>query len=299
MRKIVLAIVFFSCLMQQQIIWANDTGVVVVCIEGSQITDSDAIQKSIQQSAGQKAVRKALGRFIAPALEADSIFQTIVAESEKYVIKPVKVLKTEKRSGKKLFFCEVQIDFASLEAGLRQKIQSRQESAAHQDDEVFFFIRVTGINEFDQKRVEENNVMNVYADAFQTFGFHKSRADEIVLNTTEKYKDLRVQDYLEQVRKDISNNVEISIAVVGEINLLPSETDAGGINSSSFCRLVLVKNSTDGQLETIGTFSDEYTIRRSIQKEAEKLVLQKAAYNSAKYLAHLTLEYWQRSNEIY
>ena len=105
MRKIVLAIVFFSCLMQQQIIWANDTGVVVVCIEGSQITDSDAIQKSIQQSAGQKAVRKALGRFIAPALEADSIFQTIVAESEKYVIKPVKVLKTEKRSGKKLFFC--------------------------------------------------------------------------------------------------------------------------------------------------------------------------------------------------
>lgn len=295
MRKIVLVIVFFSCLMQQQIIWANDTGVVVVCIEGSQITDSD----KIEQSAGQKAVRKALGRFIAPAFEADSIFQTIVAESEKYVIKPVKVLKTEKRSGKKLLFCEVQIDFTGLEAGLRQKIQSRQESAAHQDDEVFFFIRVTGINEFDQKRVEENNVMNVYADAFQTFGFHKSRADEIVLNTTEKYKDLRFQDYLEQIRKDISNNVEISIAVVGEINLLPSETDAGGINSSSFCRLVLVKNSADGQLETIGTFSDEYTIRRSIQKEAEKLVLQKAAYNSAKYLAHLTLEYWQRSNEIY
>lgn len=56
MRKIVLVIVFFSCLMQQQIIWANDTGVVVVCIEGSQITDSD----KIEQSAGQKAVRKAL-----------------------------------------------------------------------------------------------------------------------------------------------------------------------------------------------------------------------------------------------
>lgn len=90
--------------MQQQIIWANDTGVVVVCIEGSQITDSDAIQKSIQQSAGQKAVRKALGRFIAPALEADSIFQTIVAESEKYVIKPVKVLKTEKEAAKSCFF---------------------------------------------------------------------------------------------------------------------------------------------------------------------------------------------------
>lgn len=96
--------------------------------------------------------------------------------------------------------------------------------------------------------------MNVYADAFQTFGFHKSRVDEIVLNTTEKYKDLRFQDYLEQVRKDISNNVEISIAVVGEINLLPSETDAGGINSSSFCRLVLVKTVRTDSWKRSGLF---------------------------------------------
>lgn len=298
MRKIFLMLVFgvWSCLLMPQLTLANDIGTVVVCIESSENAAGDAVQKSAMQKACQQAVKKALGRFITPAAEADSIFQKMISEADKYIITPVKVLKTEKNKGKKLLFYEVKLDFTSLEAGLRQKIQLKQESAVHQDDEVFFCIRVTGVNEFSQKQVEENRIMNVYADAFQTFGFHKSMADEIILNATEKYQDLEYQDYLEQVREDVSNSVEISIAVIGEIRLLPSETDAMGTNSSSLCKVMIVKNNAEGQLETLGTFSDKYTIRRSSQAEAEKLVLQKAAYNSAKYLAHVTLEHWQRGS---
>lgn len=298
MRKIFLflAVELFSCLLLPHITLANDTGSVVVCVESIQNIDNNAAQKSVLKVVGQTAVKKALGRFITPDSESTSIFQAIISESDKYIIAPVKVLKIEKIKGRKLLFCEVKIDFTSLETGLRQKIQFKQESVAHQDDEVFFFIRVIGINDLSQKQAEENKVMNFYADAFQTLGFHKSTADEIVLNITERYKSMEFQDYLEHVLEDVSNNVAISIAVIGEIRLLTSDTDVRGTNSSSLCNIMIVKNSADGQLDTIGTFSDKYTIRRSSKVEAEKLVLQKAAYNSAKYLSHLILENWKQGS---
>ena len=245
-------------------------------------------------AAEKKAVMRALARMITPTDEKQSLFQQIAAEYHLYLSGKTKVVKIQEKDGRMIAFCRVPVDFVKLKQCLAEDIKALQESDAHRDDEAFFFVRVTGITNPLEQQTGQAAVLNFYTDAFQEYGFQKGMADELLVSSMKQYASMPEADYVQAMIQDVKNNVAISLAVIGEIHLEPSVSDESGTNSSCRSKIVVVYNSPDGAVIPLGTFEDTYTIRRTSKTEAEKLVLQKAAYNSAKYLSHVTVTYWKQ-----
>ena len=244
-------------------------------------------------AAEKKAVMQALARMITPDMNRESVFQQITAQYTHYIIGKGKIVKVQHKGDKDIVFCKVSIDFPKLTEQLNKHIRTLQNSEAHEDDEAFFFVRVSGISDTSLRQTAQAQILNFYADAFQQYGFAKGEADEILTQSLSGYPETSADQYKKAVLQSVKTNVAISLAVVGDIHLHPSLTDATGTNSTCDTDITLVNINADGQETPIGTVKHQYTLRRPTKEEAEKLVLQKAAYNSAKYLSHLTLTFWQ------
>ena len=266
-----------------------------IFVAGQAEGEGGAAKQQAVQAAEQKAVRQALARMITPDADKESLFQQITVAYRSYLKGKTKVVKVQEKNGRTTAFCNVPVDFGLLKQRLSSDIKALQESDAHSDDEAFFVVRVTGITDRQELQRGQAEVLNFYTDAFQEYGFQKGVADDVLIAGMKKYEALPVQDYMQAMTRDVQQNVAVSLAVIGEIRLEPSVTDDSGTNSTCTSHIVVVYNSPDGKVVPIGTFEDTYTLRRASKAEAEKLVLQKAAYNSAKYLSHVTVSYWERN----
>ena len=244
------------------------------------------------EDARKQAVEKALARIITPDAESAGIFQKVAAKYSLLSDPKVNVMQTKIIKGQTVVFCKVTVQIDALTNELQEQIKNVQDSEAHQDDQAFFFVRVTGAFNPQEKQREQANVLRFYADAFQALGIQKGMEDGIAVQSMERYQTLDTAGYINAVCGEVQQDMSIGLAVIGEIRLEPSVMDEDGTNSTCVSRIIVVRNGSDGTMETVGTFEDTYTIRRTDRLEAEKLVLQKAAYNSSKYLAHLTLSYW-------
>lgn len=243
--------------------------------------------------AEKKAVTQALARMITPDMDRESIFSQVTARYADYVAGKCSIVKVQQQKGNTIVFCQVPVDFARLQQDLQHRIRSQQEDKTHHYDETSFFVRVTGLTQPRAKQEEQAQVLQCYTDAFQQYGFYKSAADELLVNYMTQYDSLPYRAYAAAMTEHIKMDVSISLAVIGEIHLEPSVTDDEGTTSTCTSHIMVVYADQDGQLQPIGSFTDTYTLRRTNKEEAEHLVLQKAAYNSAKYLSHVTLNFWQ------
>lgn len=254
---------------------------------------SHAVKEQAIQDAERKAVTQALARLITPDSHPDSIFQQISRQYASYLTGKSKIVRVQKNQGKTIVFCKVPVNFPKLQEQLKTRITTLQQSDAHIDDEAYFFVRITGLTNKEEQQMSQAEVLNFYTDAFQQYGFQKGMADDLLVQSIEQYATYPQNAYLRAIEHDIQQDMAISLAIVGEIHLAPSQTDATGTNSTCQSQITVYNHKADGTLVPIGTFSDTYTLRRANKQEAESLVLQKAAYNSAKYLSHLTLTYWK------
>jgi len=289
MKKLLLALATVClCLVLPWTVWADQGKVSFnVCGKLQNATEEAAIV-----DAQKRAVKQALAREITPDNDPASVYQQMVTSYKSFVIgKPV-VQRLQKIQNMQLAYCAVTVDMAKLKEALHEKIRSLQLKNENRDDEVFFFVRVHGPTLVNPKFT--GVVADSYTDAFQKLGFNKGMSDEMSNTAMQRYAGLNLVAYDDAIAKEVKNNVEISIAVVGEITLLPSTTDGQGTNSTALVDVSVLKNMGNGNLTKLGEFKDQYVLRRTKQEEAELLVLQKAAYNSAQYLAKLTLDTWRK-----
>lgn len=290
-KKFLFTILAMLCFCATDIKFVHASSYVTVC-GVTNISDGTNIEDYAIDDAKKKAVNKILARLVHPDMQQGSIYRNILEDYEYFVDGKIQVIKKEKIKNQMAVFCKVPVNLESIQNSLRSNIRNEQLSEKNQFDEVFFLIRVIGNFDFDQNQIIQAKVLNNYKDAFQLAGFNKGTEDDLEFKATNTYTDLPFDQYTDTLMNDIKNNVSISTAVIGEIVLDDTVKVQDGFNAKAECRVIVVHNESDGNIRTLGTFNDFYVLRRENKGEAENLVLQKAAYNSSKYLSNITLEYW-------
>lgn len=290
-RQFLFILMTIACFCTTDINLVYASNYVMVCGE-TNISAGANLEDNAIDDAKKKAVNKVLARLVQPDMQQGSIYRNILDDYEYFVDGKIQVIKKEKIRNKIAIFCKVPVNFESIKNSLRHSIRNEQLSEKNQFDEVFFLIRVIGDFDPEQNKIIQAKVLNNYKDAFQLAGFNKGADDELEFKAANIYAELPFSQYTDAMMNDVKNNVSISTAVIGEIVLADTVKVQEGFNAKAECRVVVVRNESDGNIRTLGTFDDFYVLRRENKREAENLVLQKAAYNSSKYLSNITLEYW-------
>ena len=251
--------------------------------------DAAAAEREAGENAKAKAVKKALGRFIAPTNESGSLYQQIIRNYKQYTVGNIKVIKKQNIKGKLYLISRVNVDFEKLGNDLKGGIKEKK--AGVEENNVFFFVRVTGLTDVTAENSAQHDVLQRYNNSFQELGFTASDEDA-VCDTMKRYCGQLYGDYVKSMENEIRNNVEVAIAVIGEIQVQPKEQDKDGCTVESIVHIKAVDFTNN---MVISEFDDQYMLRRSNLKDAYKFSLEKAAFNSSKVLAGKTLAYWQKN----
>lgn len=239
------------------------------------------------ENAKKVAIVKALSKFIEPDKNISSVFQKIVNQYSDFTVGKPKLLKEQNISGKLNCFCIVMVDFDKLENALRKQIKSLH----GEDDTLSFLVRVKGLEHDEKLRLEaEQMVATKFAEIFEDMNFQSAVADDVIVSAMENLND---KDFQTQILTQIANDVTVGMAIVGNLMLLPTSSDVSGSNAVSVFKAILVENQGDGNIEVIGVFEDKYYFSSKLQNEAERTVLKKAVFNSAKSIFNMALKHWQ------
>lgn len=262
------------------------------------IGDGDSVKQNALQDAKQKAVKKAAARFIAPSEGKGSLYQQIVADYDLYVEGDVQILKLQKVDGKLLAFCNVPVNFQTINASLKQKVQALQK--ANRRDKAIFLVRVSGMPDVLRQRDTKANVLTQYEEAFKNYNFKALGSDAAgnhimaMLGAIDGLQqDLPYAAYREQVIMDTQQNPQLSLVVVGEIKITQANKYGDGTAyAEAECNVEAVRLLQDGY-QPLGSFADKYSATRNNLGDAVEFVVQAAAVRSAKYLADMTYNDWQ------
>lgn len=258
------------------------------------IAEVKACGKNIQgnknlaiENAKRVAVVKALSRFIEPDKNIGSVFQKIVNQYSNFTVGKPKLLKEQNISGSLNCFCIVMVDFDKLENALREQIKCLRGA----DDTLSFLVRVKGLEHDNKLKLEaEQMIATKFAETFEDMNFQSAVADDV---TVSAMGNLSTDEFQTKILTQIANDVTVGMAVIGNLVLLPTCSDVHGSNAVSVFKAILVENQGDGNIEVIGTFEDKYYFTSNLQKEAERTVLKKAVFNSAKSIFNMALRHWQ------
>ena len=227
----------------------------------------------------QLAVDKALAGFVGADQTA---MGAVRARYQNYVL-AVTCVREQQFADHLSLVARVLVDFDALEADVKKLVKSENDRPQHHDDRIAFFVRVLGMD------VDAFKVLQRYHETFSSLGFKMDTVDEEVA-AMQTYSSQSYLEYVKSMQADIEERPEITVAVIGEIDVAPARTDAAGCTADGVVHITAL-NFMDHQV--IAEFSDRYQLRRSNEAEACSFVLEKAAWNSAKSLAADTLRYWQ------
>lgn len=277
---------------------SNQVGVVKAV--GETLAIDKKVKENALANAEKKAVKKAVARFVAPSEEPESIYQRIINEYYKYIISPTVVVNQQKLNNKLVLFCEVKVDFSKLSQAIRTEISSQQKK--HNDDEVIFLIRVTGLPQGEESlKSIPVRVLNDYGMAFSQYGIAVAGSDagesayqlmQASIHSLDKGQSY--EDYLQQVEQAVKEEVTVTYAVIGELSLQPATQNATGYYVEALCKVEVIKPSGIGEeIVPIGKYSSTFSANARTEQEAVAIATKRAAINSAKYLADITYAYWQ------
>lgn len=234
------------------------------------------------------AVKRALLRVVTVDVEKDSLCQQILQQYGSFAGKVIVEEKRQNAQGMDVTG-HVAVDIDKIRSFLQQRVD--QERKKDIDSRVMgFFVRVIGLPDGEQEKAAEQIVLQRYNNAFQALGF--STADEDgTLSELPSYCQQDYSAFRQAMEARLSEHVEVTLAVIGEIQLVPGMQDAAGASIGSRVHIEVVDYVRN---KKVASFDDAYEIRRANPSEAQRFILEKAAFNSSKELAAQTMLYWQR-----
>lgn len=282
-------IAFLFCL---SIFWthsciAGETSHVTVTVCGEvELSKRNMVREYALEDAKQKAVRKVLGRIIAPSKESGSTFQSVLQQYKSYV-RHIQVIKEEKTKDMLYLISKVEIDFQALQRMVKDAVKEGGKGEA--DNTIYFFIRVKGFSSDREANNAQVEVARIYNESFRSLGFMPGNEDEQARLLAQQGA-LPFDRYVQAIEAALQERVEVVVAVIGEIEIVPLLKDDVGCSVKSILRIRAIDLL---EHKKIAEFNDAYELRRSTEKEAYKFILDKSAFNSSRTLAKETLTYWQ------
>lgn len=260
---------------------------VMICGEGK----GPSAEQGALENARYRAVKKALLQLTAADDRTDSLYQLLLAQYRKFS----GLLEVTQRSqtGEDMYLLgHVKVDVDQLRECMKQLIITEKNRDIDRRT-VYFFVRVNGLKDKVSEQAAEQLVLWRYGDTFQKIGFTTEDEDTIF----KKMADYNHQSYAEfstGIKQGINDDAEVTLAVIGEINVNFKEQDKDGSTADSDIHIEIIDYAS-GQ-KKIGEFNDSYEIRQDSAEKAQNFILEKSALNSAKTLADQTNLYWQQNH---
>lgn len=236
-----------------------------------------------EQDAVEKAVARVLSRILLPN-EQQALYRDVLQKSSQFAGK-MKVLQ-RREDGKSLYVLgQVPVDVDRLRAYVKQ--QGRAQQKKNDASEACFIVRIQG-DDTAQSLENQQTVQRVFNDTLEGIGFQVDKSDEGIM-FARQLAGLDRDAFIPQMKQKVQNDfIDVTLAVIGEINILPS---AGGTHREADVYLKAFDMVADGRM--VADFVDHYAIQGADAQQAMKLICYKAALNSSRVLADRILSYWQ------
>lgn len=237
------------------------------------------------EDARKGAMKKALIRLMQPQADPASLYQRLLARYADYT-QTETIVQSKRDGGRMVVLAKVLVDVDKIAAAVSNAGAAAQETKneSQGDFSAYFFIRVRGLD-FGRAERGEQEARQVYNDTFQAMGFAPGDEDAL-FSTIGNYRALDCDAYTNAVLQAIHHDYpEITVALIGEIVVSGEPSSPVRSGSVRVQAIDVVKNAI------ISTYEDSYQVSRPTSNDAEKLILQKAAVNSARALADQTRRY--------
>ena len=245
-------------------------------------------------NAQYKAVQKVLHHVLEFNKTANDPCPQILQNYNQYIIGKIQILQHKADAQTYYVIGKVVVDMDRLQQTVRAEVKAEKNATI--DNTVFFFIRTVGLQDSLGTRTAQHHVQQIYNEAFQKLGFDTGDEDN-TFQELSKYETLPYADFEQAIEKDLQeNNVEVLTAIIGEIVITPTTTDAFGATDESHMHIKAIDLV---RKNVISEFNDAYVLRRA-QKEGPNgtdiFILDKSALNSSRTLAAEALRYWQQNH---
>lgn len=280
----------------------NQIGVVKVCGTALTLGGEEVAKDNAFKDAQHRAVAKATARFLTPSPAKDSPYQKIVSNYGKYLAGKIKVVKKQKTNGKYMLFCDVPVNFALIDADIKSFVSEKQNSEKNELDEAVFLVRVVGLDDADAIQKIPFKVLLDYEHAFKELGFAAQGADlsgsaakNMLTAVNAIGKNIVSYDEYRQVMlKSLREHMmEVTLAVLGEIRVTKVLQMESSVYAEVECLVESIAIGDDG-IKVIGEHKEMFNANRPDKKTAVSFAIQKAAVNSSRNLANMTLNYWKQ-----
>lgn len=240
------------------------------------------------EAAKKRAVFKVFSHMTRPDNDPNSTFAKIMANYNKYVVN-AKLERTQTGTKNMQVIMNVEVNVRLLKNDFEANVFDKQLNNAELTSSLM--IRSSGTS---NPQLTDEEVLTAFNKRFNELGFQIEYASEVNEKITAT-RSLANSDYENEMLKPIQQNQwMVTVAVIGEIKL--TSIEANPLGSGYYAKAVAVVKSYDttANYRIIGTIHNDYSMLANTPAEAERLVIQKAAMDSAESIAQQTLKYWRQ-----
>ena len=260
-------------------------GTVMVKMDGRAPAGQEA--KAVE-AAKKRAVFKVFSHMTRPDNDPDSTFARIMANYNKYVVN-AKLEQTQNGTNGMQVIMDVEVNVRLLKKDFEANVFDQQLANAELTSSLI--IRSSGTS---TPQLTDEEVLTAFNKRFNELGFQIEYADE-VREKIAAIRGLANSDYEKEMMKPIQQNEwMVTVAVIGEIKLTSIEKNPLGNGYYAKAAAVVKSYDTTASNNIIGTICNDYSMLANTPAEAERLVIQKAAMDSAESIAQQTLQYWRQ-----
>lgn len=260
-------------------------GTVMVKMDGRAPAGQEA--KAVE-AAKKRAVFKVFSHITRPDNDPDSTFARIMANYNKYVVN-AKLEQTQNGTNGMQVIMDVEVNVRLLKKDFEANVFDQQLANAEMTSSLI--IRSSGTS---NPQLTDEEVLTAFNKRFNELGFQIEYADE-VREKIAAIRGLANSDYEKEMMKPIQQNEwMVTVAVIGEIKLTSIEKNTLGNGYYAKAAAVVKSYDTTASNNIIGTICNDYSMLANTPAEAERLVIQKAAMDSAESIAQQTLQYWRQ-----
>ena len=236
----------------------------------------------------QEAFKKVLNQLTAWSDDPNSPYQQLLGRYREFVGKEV-----IRKHGKGAAGCFV-LGNVPVNVDLLQQELSKMVKAERKKDEdartVYLLVRFTGTQNQMMEEAAERLILDRYNTRLRESGFEVADEDAL-LKKLSTYHGLTYEPFVAKVKEELENDVEVQIAVVGEINQTALEQDETGVTAT--CDIKICAYDCSHDFKVIANYEGSDVIRRNTRDEVGKLLLEKAAITSSKAITDRLVRYWK------